>query len=175
MADRPNEGDMGSEAERRGRSTNLGGASPLNDVDEMALGGEKSEWMEANAPAAGDPMTDVERNGLGIVGGSNVRGDTLPGVSDPIRDGSGTPWERPTGGFNAAGGRRNPPLMDDVATGDGGLSVSGGVAGGARGHGGQSDAGAGAPDQDPGDTPAEHRASSRLDLDHPGSDVGDAR
>jgi len=173
MADQNKERDLASEGEGRGRSTRLGGASPLNDVDRMALEGDRSEWQEASAPAANDPLSADELNGLSLLGGSSLRDDALPGVSDPFRDGSGAPKERATG--EIAGGRKNPPPMDDADTSDGGLSASGGVAGGARGHGGRSDAGAGAPDADSGDRPAQHRGTRRLDLDHGTTDRGEAR
>jgi hypothetical protein len=132
MADQDKGRDLASEGEERGRSTRMGGASPLNDVDRMALDGGKSEWQEASAPAANDPLSADELDGLGLVGGSSLRDDALPGVSDPIRDGSGAPKERPTG--EIGGGRRNPPLVADAETGDGGLGASGGAAGGEVGE-----------------------------------------
>jgi hypothetical protein len=164
VADRGEGRNLGSEAEERGRSTRQGGASPLSDDDRRALEGGKSEWQERTAPAANDPLGEDELNGLNLVGGSSIRDGALGGVSDPIRDGSGAPRER--AGDDIAGGRKNPPLMDDAGTGDGGISAAGGAAGGGRGHGGSSDAGAGSPDS--GSRGAEHRDSSRVDLDHPG-------
>jgi hypothetical protein len=169
MARKRKRRDLGTEAEERGRSTRRGGASPLTDVDRMALDGPKSKWVESTSPAAGDPLSEDELDGLTLLGHSSLRDDAVPGVSDPIRDGSGGPKERPTG--EIVGGRKNPPLVDDAGTGDGGLSASGGLAGGERGHAGRSDAGAGAPDADSGDRPAQHRSTSRLDLDRPGSDA----
>jgi hypothetical protein len=155
------------------------GPSPLTDVDQMALEGGKSEWQERNAPSAGDPMSRAELNGLSLLGGSDPRDDgAINGVSDPVRDGSAGPRERPDAGIQAAGagGRKNPPLMEDAGMGDGGISVSGGVAGGARGHGGTSDSGAGGPMGDTsGGRPAQFDAGSRMDLDHPDTNAGDDR
>jgi hypothetical protein len=62
--------------------------------------------------------------------------------------------------------RQNPPLTEGVEQlGTGGLSQSGGRAGGARGHGGASDAGAGGPERDPQSDPPQHESTSRGDLD----------
>jgi len=150
----------------------MGGPSPLDERDEAALQGHKSKWQEANAPAAGDPVSEDELNGLSLLGGSSLRGGALPGVSDPFRDGSGSPKERPDEGIRqgGTGGRKSPELVADAGMGDGGIDMSGGVAGGARGHGGTSSAGAGGPMGDTAGGPAEHDAASRLDLDHPSDD-----
>jgi hypothetical protein len=157
------------------RSHVAGGPSPLNDVDEMALHDRKSDWQERNAPAAGDAPTRAELDGLSLLGGSDPRGDgALGGVSDPVRDGSAGPRERDDAPIGAAGagGRKNPPLMEDAGMGDGGISVSGGAAGGARGHGGTSDSGAGGPMGDTsGGRAAQFDAASRMDLDHPDTDA----
>ena len=62
--------------------------------------------------------------------------------------------------------RRNPPLTEGVEQlGTGGLSQSGGAAGGARGHGGHSDDGAGGPMGDSRSGPGQHKSTSRGDLD----------
>jgi len=62
--------------------------------------------------------------------------------------------------------RRNPPLTPDVEQlGTGGLSQSGGRAGGARGHAGTSDGGAGGPEGDSRGGPGQHRSTSRGDPD----------
>ena len=130
-----------------------GGPSPLDETSRDALRAPKSAWQEPNAPAAGDPMTQAELNGLSLLGGNDPRDDgAINGVSDPVRDGSGGPRERPDAGIQAAGagGRKNPPLMEDAGMGDGGITISGGAAGGARGHGGTSDGGAGDPMGDTG-------------------------
>jgi len=95
-------------------------------------------------------------------------------VSDPVRDGSAGPRERGDAPIVIAGprGRQNPPLVEDAGMGDGGISVSGGVAGGSRGHGGTSDSGAGGPMGDTAGGPSQHNAASRFDLGHPDTDVG---
>jgi len=65
------------------------------------------------------------------------------------------------------GERRNPPLTEGVdGSGEGGLSMSGGRAGGARGHGGTSDSGAGGPEGESLGGPGEYKSTSRVDLDH---------
>ena len=150
------------------RSPGTGGPSPLDERDEAALEGHKSRWQEANSPAAGDPITRDELNGLGLLGGSSLRGGALPGVSNPHYDGSGAPMERPDGAIRlgGAGGRRSPEFVPDAGMGDGGIDMSGGVAGGARGHGGTSSSGAGGPMGDTAGGPAEHDAGSRFDLGH---------
>jgi hypothetical protein len=93
------------------------GPSYISDVDREAMSGPRSEWQEKSAPAAGDPVSADELRGLSLLGGSSYRDDALPGVSDPIRDGSGGPQERPGApvGQPAEGGKRtNPPLVDDA-------------------------------------------------------------
>jgi hypothetical protein len=160
------------------RSHRSGGPSPLEETDQMAIEGGKSQWQERNAPAASDPVSQAELDGLSLLGGSDPRGDgALGGVSDPVRDGSAGPRERAGEEvkLSGAGGRKNPPLMEDAGTGDGGISVSGGVAGGARGHGGTSDSGAGGPMGDTAGGPGEFNAASRLDLGHPDTDDDDDR
>ena len=134
--------------------------------------GAKSEWQERSSPAADDPVSDEERAGLSVLGSSSVRGGAIPGVSDPVRDGRAGPRERADD--IGTGVRKNPPEIADAGS-EGGLSVSGGVAGGARGNAGRSDAGAGDPDKESASGPAEHRSTSRFDLDHPSTDVGDDR
>jgi hypothetical protein len=99
------------------------------EIDAMALDGTKSEWVERSAPAASDPVSDDERRGLNVMGQNDPRGDgAINGVSDPnegdVR--AAAPIIAP-----AEGVRRNPPQIDDAGTGDGGISISGGAAGGA--------------------------------------------
>jgi hypothetical protein len=72
----------------------------------------------------------------------------------------------PTGADLPRGERKNPPLVPDAGMGDGGISASGGVAGGARGNAGTSDSGAGGPEGDTKGGPAQHRGTSRFDLDN---------
>jgi hypothetical protein len=166
------EGVRDPKREDPSQSRRAGGPSPLDERDEIAMSGHKSRWQEANSPAAGDPMTVDEKNGLSLLGGSNVRGGAIPGVSDPRRDGSGAPKERPGEGIRQGGpgGRKSPELVPDAGMGDGGIDMSGGAAGGARGHGGTSSAGAGGPMGDTAGGPAQHDAASRADLDHPSDD-----
>jgi hypothetical protein len=100
------------------------------EIDRMALEGGKSEWQERSAPAAGDPVSDEEKKGLNILAQSDPRGDgALEGVS--ARKAGDVPDTPPIDGTSGDGRRRNPPLVEDAGTGDGGISASGGVAGGA--------------------------------------------
>jgi hypothetical protein len=99
------------------------------EIDRMALEGGKSEWQERSAPAAGDPVSDAEKKGLNILAQADPRGDgSIEGVSAPKAGdiGDNSPI---TGSPDNV--RRNPPLVDDAGFGDGGLSASGGAAGGA--------------------------------------------
>ncbi|MGZ8492993.1 MAG: hypothetical protein ACXWZS_12400 [Gemmatirosa sp.] len=99
------------------------------EIDRMALEGEKSPWQERSAPAAGDPVSDDERRGLNILGQSDPRGDgSIAGASDAN---AGDVGAAPTVEARADNVRRNPPLVEDAGTDDGGLSASGGAAGGA--------------------------------------------
>lgn len=165
-------GRKDGEAERRQDpdeatlDTRAGGPSPNAD-DRAARAGGKSEWMQRTDSAAGDPPTKEERDGMDLLGRSEVRDGAIPGVS-----GLSGMDARDLGPDRSAH-RRNPPQMDDVNNSAGDLSQTGGVAGGFRGSAGRSDAGAGDPDKEAENGPAEYKASSRFDLDHPGRDVGD--
>src|SRR5215208_3358565 len=133
----------------------------------------KSEWVGRDDPAATDPVSDDEKQGLSVLGGNSIRGGALHGVSDPVRDGSEGPHESPRDELRADGPRRSPEEVSDAGGGDGGLSQSGGRAGGARGHGGASrDV---SPAEESRGGPAQFKSTSRMDLDHPGSDVGDRK
>jgi hypothetical protein len=90
----------------------------------------KSEWMDASDSAAYDPMTEPELEGLSLLGGNSLRDGAIGGVSDPVVDGSAGPNERAGEGV-AKGPRRSPEFIPDAGIGDGGLSASGGLAGGA--------------------------------------------
>lgn len=115
MADRPNDARAQYDPE---------------EIDRLARQGGKSEWMERSASGAFDPITDDERKGLNVLGQSDPRGDgAINGVSDP-NAGDVTDYP-PTPATPAGGQRANPPQVDDAGTGDGGLSISGGAAGGA--------------------------------------------
>jgi hypothetical protein len=140
------------------------GPSPGHPTDERMTDTAKSEWQERTAPAADDALGDVEKKGFDLLGRSDVREGALPGVGGGAGDLPGA----------AAGGvRRNPPELPDAGLGDGGISMSGGVAGGERGHGGASVSGAGGPLGESRGGPGQYKASSRFDLDHPSSDVGE--
>src|SRR5688500_7358590 len=117
------EGMRDPKREEPSQSRRAGGPSPLDERDEIAMSGHKSSWQEANSPAAGDPMTADEKNGLSLLGGSSVRGDAIAGVSDPVRDGSGAPRDRPDEGIRQGGpgGRKSPELVPDAGMGDGGI------------------------------------------------------
>ena len=81
--------------------------------------------------------TNVEREGMDLLGRSSVRDGAIAGVSDAsARSDQGTEDASTSG----RGPRLNPPENPTAGMGDGGLGTSGGVAGGARGHGGRSDA-----------------------------------
>jgi hypothetical protein len=99
------------------------------EIDRLAREGGKSEWVQGSDSAAGDPMTDDELRGLNVLAQSDPRGDgSIAGVSDANPgDVSATPTiVAPEGAV-----RRNPPLVEDAGLGDGGISASGGAAGGA--------------------------------------------
>lgn len=99
------------------------------EIDRMALDGTKSEWQERTAPAASDPVSDDERRGLNILGQNDPRGDgSIGGVSDPNAGdvAAAAPIVAPPDAQ-----RLNPPEVDDAGMGPGGISVSGGAAGGA--------------------------------------------
>lgn len=65
-----------------------------------------------------------------------------------------------------SGERRNPELTPGVEQlGEGGLTISGGSAGGARGNAGTSDRGAGGPEGESRGGPGEYKSTSRGDLD----------
>ena len=101
----------------------------LREVHQMAVDAAKSEWQERTAPAAGDPVSDDERRGLDLLGQNDPRGDgSLHGVGDPN---AGDVGATPPVVAPGEGERRNPPLVRDAGMGDGGLSASGGAAGGA--------------------------------------------
>ena len=70
-------------------------------------------------------------------------------------------------GMGPAADRKNPPLTEGVdGSGEGGLSMSGGRAGGERGNAGTSDGGAGGPEGESKGGPGQYKGTSRLDLDH---------
>lgn len=99
------------------------------EIDRLALDGSPSDWKERTAPAASDPVSDDERRGLNVLRQSDPRGDgSINGVSD-ANEGDVHAAEPITA--RAGEQRRNPPLVEDAGLGDGGISASGGAAGGA--------------------------------------------
>ncbi len=163
MADR--KGGRKPRRTARKASQQLGsqGPSPGSPVDESATRGPKSDWQERNAPAAGDELSDLEKQGLDLLGRADARGGAIPGVGG----GGSDVIDAPPGGI-----RKNPPELPDAGLGDGGISMSGGIAGGERGHGGTSVGGAGGPTGESAAGPGQYKATSRFDLDHPSSDIG---
>ncbi len=70
-------------------------------------------------------------------------------------------------GMGRPGDRKNPELTEFVdGSGEGGLSMSGGRAGGERGNAGTSDSGAGGPEGESKGGPGQYKGTSRFDLDH---------
>jgi len=90
-----------------------GGPSPLTDVDRAALNAPKSRWNESDAPAAGDPVSEEEKRGLSLLGGSTVRDGALGGVSDPVRDGTGGPNRTRDIDVQPGGPRTRPERLDN--------------------------------------------------------------
>ena len=91
---------------------------------------KKSEWVGRTDSGAYDEPTEQELEGLNLLGGTSIRDGAVGGVSDPVVDGRAGPSERP-GPSTSRGPRRSPEFIPDAGMGDGGLSVSGGIAGGA--------------------------------------------
>jgi hypothetical protein len=94
----------------------------------------KSAWLSSTDSAAYDPPTEDETNGLRPLGHASVRDGAIGGVSDPVRGGNAAPGQRPDDAMQGGGPRRNPPLVEHAGTGDGGISQSGGAAGGEPRH-----------------------------------------
>lgn len=142
------------------------------EVDRLALREPKSEWQERSEPAAGDPMTEAELRGIDLLGRASVRDGAIEGVGEPSAE-SGIDRPRSDEELSRRSAhRKNPPLSDD-ALGDGGISASGGAAGGARGGAGTSSSGAGTPEGYERSGPGEQKSTSRFDLDHGTLDVPD--
>ena len=91
---------------------------------------KKSEWIGSADSAAYDAPTEQELQGLNVLGGASIRDGAIDGVSDPVLDGGAAPHQRPDPAAGR-GPRKSPDLIPDAGMGDGGLSASGGVAGGA--------------------------------------------
>ena len=128
--------------------------------EDRAQGGEQREPLETTAGTERE-ATDVEREGMDLLGRSSVRDGAIDGVSDP----SARSDQRAEGtSTSSRGPRLNPPENPTAGMGDGGLGTSGGVSGGARGHGGRSDA---MDDSlSAGGRPSERESTSRTDPDH---------
>lgn len=133
-------------------------------VDRGALSEPKSDWQERSEPAAGERMTRAELRGMDLLGRSSVRNGALEGVSEPSSESGIDAPPSPEDLSRRSAHRTNPPLSDD-ALGAGGISSSGGVAGGARGGAGTSSSGAGTPEGYEKAGPGEQKSTSRFDLD----------
>lgn len=134
------------------------------ELDSEALGEPRSDWQERNEPAAGDQMTPAELRGMDLLGRASVRNGAIEGVSEPSAESGVDRPPSPAEVSRRSARRTNPPLSDD-ALGDGGISSSGGVAGGARGGAGKSSSGAGTPEGYEKAGPGEQKSTSRFDLD----------
>jgi len=137
--------------------------SDIGRRDESMNSGEMGE-RNRNTP--GRTVSELgldaeETRGQDLLGTPAVHGGARPGASDAAATGEGN-----LAGTRDGGRRRNPPLIEDVATGDGGITQSGGAAGGERGHAGTSDRGAGGPLGDMRSGPAQYKSTSRGDVDH---------
>ena len=90
----------------------------------------KSEWIGRKDSDACDEPTKEELDGLHMSARNSVRDGAVGGASDPVVEGNAAPGER-SEAWSARGPREGPEFVPDVATADGGLGVSGGIAGGA--------------------------------------------
>ena len=132
----------------------------LREEQQRAAGGDRPRSLGGPEREA----TEIQREGMDLLGRSSVRDDAIPGVSDASARDDQRAETVSGSAAGAEGVRRNPPMREDGGgIGDGGLSASGGVAGGARGHGGTSDS---MESPDAGGRPAQHKSTSRTDLDH---------
>lgn len=139
-------------------------ASSERDMDREALREPRSDWQERNESAAGGQMTPAELRGMDLLGRASVRNGAIEGVSEPSAESGIDRPRSPVDVSRRSAHRTNPPLSDD-ALGDGGISSSGGVAGGARGGAGKSSSGAGTPEGYQKAGPGQQKSTSRFDLD----------
>jgi hypothetical protein len=139
-------------------------ASAEREIDREALREPRSDWQERSEPAAGERMTPAELRGMDLLGRASVRNGAIEGVSEPSAESGVDRPPSPVDVSRRSAQRTNPPLSDD-ALGDGGISSSGGVAGGARGSAGKSSSGAGTPEGYEKSGPGEQKSTSRFDLD----------
>ena len=137
------------------------GSRGRRETESMSSGkmGERNRNTPGRSPSELGLDAD-EARGHDLLGAASIHGGARPGASDDA-----------SGEGNLAGGsepvtRRNPPLVRDVASEDGGVSLAGGAAGGERGHAGTSDRGAGGPLGDMRSGPAQYKSTSRGDVDH---------
>jgi hypothetical protein len=163
--------DMRKGKKSRGSGSHAGGEErtrererEARETDREALREPKSDWQERSEPAAGDGMTPAELRGMDLLGRSSVRDGALEGVSEPSAESGIDRVPSPVDLSRRSAHRTNPPLSDD-ALGDGGISSSGGVAGGARGGAGKSSSGAGTPEGYEKAGPGEQKSTSRFDLE----------
>ncbi len=105
-------------------------------------GDERRDEREETAAGTERAATEVEREGMDLLGRSSVRDGALEGVSDSTArtDLSVDPPTRMDRGGQKARKRGcdDPDTGAHSGTGDGGISAGGGVAGGARGNSGSS-------------------------------------
>lgn len=160
----------GSSARASDESRTRKHAGTERDIDKEARSEPKSDWQERNEPAAGDQMTPAELRGMDLLGRASVRNGAIEGVGEPSAESGIDRPPSPADVSRRSAKRTNPPLSDD-AMGDGGISASGGVAGGARGGAGKSSSGAGTPEGYEKAGPGEQKSTSRFDLDHGTLDV----
>jgi hypothetical protein len=172
MMNKPRKGkhDERAERDKKDAARTRERAKQDREVDSLALHGRKSKWQEESEPAAGEQMSVGELRGVDLLGRASVRNGAIEGVGDPSAE-SGIDRPRTDEEVSSRSmHRKNPPLSDD-ALGDGGISSSGGVAGGARGGAGTSNLGAGTPEGYEKSGPGEQKSTSRFDLDQGTVDV----
>ena len=94
----------------------------------------KSEWLTSRDRGAYEPVTEEEMKGLRPLGESSVREGAINGVSDANRGADASLQQRPDDSMRGRGDRRKPEQVEHAGTGDGGIDMSGGVAGGDPRH-----------------------------------------
>lgn len=142
------------------------------EMERRALQEPNSEWQAASDPPLDAPMSEDELRGIDLLGRASVRDGAIQGVGEPSEESGIDPPRSDEELSRRSAHRTNPPLSDD-ALGDGGISQSGGVAGGARGGAGTSSSGAGTPEGYEKAGPGEQKSTSRFDLDQGTLDIPD--
>jgi len=123
-----------------------------NDAEETTYSGAAGE-RERNTPGRTPRELGLDPD--------EMRGHSV--VNEP----GGRTGDVSLAGMGPPADRKNPPLTEGVdGSGEGGLSMSGGRAGGERGNAGTSDSGAGGPEGESKGGPGQYKGSSRFDLDH---------